>query len=580
MNAKFIANILDEIALTLELKGANPFQIRSFQNAARTLETLSQPLESFISSLVEKKAKGFGPELSKTVIEIYETGGSEVLKELKASFPETLFDLFRISGLGPKKIKRLYDELNISSLDQLSNACEKGEIAELKGFGAKSQDKMIENIKQVRYYLRFLRLDLAIIEADLIISKLNDSGLFSNLEISGQLKRHCEIIETLVFVGSATNKKKAFETFTSLTNCKEVIEQTETFVKIKLKSGPKAILYILPTSHFYAGLVLLTGSPAFAKNLEKIAKDNDYSLNSSLLFQNEATDNHLLGLSSENEIFNKLKLHPIPSELQENPEIIVKADLGSNEESPFLNLLEQKDVKGVLHVHSTYSDGVDSLKTLALAAKDLGYQYLGITDHSQSAAYANGMLPDRIKKQHDEIDLLNEKLFPFVIFKGIESDILVNGELDYNDKILSTFDFVIASVHSRFSLSEQEMTDRIINAIKNPFTTILGHPTGRLLLEREPYKVDMESVINAAANSRVAIEINADPHRLDLDWRLLQKAKSLGITIPICPDAHSVKGLANIKYGVFMARKGMLNKSDILNCKTAEELKSYFQSNK
>lgn len=571
-----ISQSLSEIATLLELKGENAFKVRAYQNAAHMLETLEIPLSQFVIDAQAGEIKGIGEALQEKIAILYNTGSLPYLQELRDEFPPGLLDLFQVPGLGGKKIKALYDALHVSSIANLKVACEQGKLSGLKGFGEKTEQNILAGINRLSTYAGKVLYPDAYREAQAIRELLLQSGLVLQLEIAGSLRRKKEVVGDIDLLVTSKKPKEVMKLFVSLPQVASLVAHGETKSSVVLKSGMNADLRVVSEQEFPAALLYFTGSKEHNTLVRGIAKDKGYKLNEYGLFQGERA----LKINSETDIYNELGLCFIPPEAREAQgelESAAKA-FSSNQNLP--SFVEDHDLVGVLHAHTTYSDGKNTLRDLAQAVLGMGFQYLGVSDHSQSAAYAGGLKLDVIKRQHDEINLLNEELKPFHIFKGIESDILADGALDYNDNVLETFDFVIASIHSRFGMTEQEMTKRIIRAVSHPATTILGHPTGRLLLERDGYSVDILAVLDACHKHGVAVELNANPLRLDLDWRYLKQAKELGIAIPINPDAHSIDQVAHMSVGVGIARKGWLEKKNVLNTYTTAQLKQYFLDRK
>lgn len=576
MTSSEISQSLQEIATLLELKGENAFKVRAYQNAARLLETLEIPLSQFVADAQAGKIKGIGEALQEKIATLYHTGSLPYLQELRDEFPPGLLELFQVPGLGGKKIKMLYDSLHISSISDLKEACEQGKLSGLKGFGEKTEQNILAGIHRLSTYAgKFLYPD-AYLEAQAIGEILQQSGLVLQLEIAGSLRRKKEIVGDIDLLVTSKKPKEVMNLFVSLPQVASSVAHGETKSSVVLKSGINADLRVVSEQEFPAALLYFTGSKEHNTLVRGIAKNKGYKLNEYGLFRGE----HALKMNSETEIYEELGLCFIPPEVRETQGELEFAEKAFSHNQNFPTFVQDSDLVGVLHTHTTYSDGKNTLRDLAQAVRAMGYQYLGVSDHSQSAAYAGGLKIDAIKRQHEEIDLLNEQLKPFYIFKGIESDILAEGALDYKDNVLETFDFVIASIHSSFSMTEQEMTKRIIRAVSHPATTILGHPTGRLLLERDGYAVDIPAVLDACHEHGVAVELNANPLRLDLDWRYLKRAKELGIAIPINPDAHSIDQVAHMSVGVGIARKGWLEKKNVLNTYTTAQLKQYFLDRK
>ncbi|MFN8390041.1 MAG: DNA polymerase/3'-5' exonuclease PolX [Bdellovibrionota bacterium] len=573
MNPKEIAEAITEIAALLELKGENTFRVRAFENAARMLSTLERPLGEFVEDCRAGKVKGIGPQLSEAIEKFYERGHYPMLEELRAEFPEGLLSLLHLQGLGPKKVKVLYETLKVSTIDALELACRAGTVASLKGFGEKTQTKILAAIEHHRTYASQSLYPDALEHAQGLRAYLSDSGLCTAVEIAGSLRRAAPVVKDVDLLAATDEPSKVADHFLAYPLIAGVTGQGETKTSVLLTSGIAVDLRIVTPQQFPTAFQHFTGSKDHNTELRAIAKSKGLKLNEYGLFSGETPT----PITAEADIYAALGLAFVPPECRENVgEIQFASSLGPT--GAFPEIIQSSDLKGILHAHSTYSDGKNTLEEMAVAVRDRGYEYFGISDHSQSAVYAGGLKLADIECQHEEIDRLNDKLKPFRIFKGIEADILNDGALDYPDAVLDRFDFVIVSIHSRFAMSEQEMTARIVRALEHPRTTILAHPTGRLLLQREPYAVDIPAVLEAAAKNRVAVEINANPKRLDLEWHHLRRAKALGIPIAICPDAHSISGIDKVKYGVNIARKGWLTKSDILNTRGREEIAQYFSS--
>ena len=574
MQATSIAEALEEFAFLLELKGDNPFKIRAYQRASQHLKSYEHDLEQFLAEARAGKHKGIGEALVEKIASLYDTGSHPALELLRKEFPSGLFDLLAIPGLGPKKVRVLYKELKIASLEELKHACNENRIAQLKGFGKKSQFAILSSIDKYLSNQKEMLISRGLSLANRLVSHLRDTGLCHRVELSGALRRASERVKQLDLIALTHQAEKVISAFVSLPDIHSVIKRDKLSAAVLLTQGIPATLQIASFHNFGAIMLKTTGNAGHWSMLCELATEKGIALSPAQIADGVDT------FASEKSLYNSLGLCFIPPEIRENSGEIEAAAALFVENEDFPQFVSSTDIRGILHVHSTYSDGVCSLKELAYAVREMGYAYLGIADHSRSAVYAGGLSEDAVKKQHDEIDELNETLAPFRLFKGIESEILVDGSLDYSETVLERFDFVIASVHSSFHLSEAEMTKRIIHAIENPFTTILGHPTGRLLCKREAYAVNLDKILEAAAKCGIAIELNANPRRLDLDWRHLRPAVDLGITIPICPDAHSIEAISDIQYGLAIARKGWLEPKNVLNCWALERAVSFFASRK
>ncbi len=570
MNKKEVAKILEEIGTILDLKGENPFKVRAYYNGARIVETLDKDLADLVKTREIAGIKGIGKALVEKISTLVNEGSLPFYDELKSSIPEGLLQMLKIPGLGVKKVKVIFDKLGIISIGELEYACRENRLRDLQGFGQKSQDKVLKSIElQKKYSERFL-VPVAEDEARQVIDYLKKNRKIIRVEIAGSLRRKMETIKDLDIIASCDegNGEDIMQFFVSYDQSIRIISQGVTKSAIILDSGITAELRLVNDSEYPFLLQHATGSKEHNTQMRRLAKEHNYKMNEYGLF----SDDKLIVCKDEYEIYTNLGLQIIPPELREG--------MGEIESAKVKYLPEVYDGNpfyGLFHVHTTYSDGANSLKEIADACQSMGLEYVGICDHSKSAFYANGLSEERVKEQQTEIDQLNARYNEFKIFKGIEADILQDGSLDYEDDVLATFDFVIASVHSNFNLSEEAMTERICRALQNPYVTMLGHPTGRLLLAREPYKVDMEKVIDVAGNERKIIEINANPFRLDLDWRWGKLARSKGIKTAINPDAHSVEGLKDYHYGIGIARKGGFSKKEIINTFTMNEMEAYFK---
>ena len=474
--------------------------------------------------------------------------------------------MLRIPGLGPKKIKALMEELKIHSVGELEYACHENRLLDLPGFGAKTQENILKGIKGLTAYAgRYLAVSVQR-EADEIVHALREAEGAVRVSVAGSLRRHKGVVKDMDLVASG-DPDALMDAVADHPLVEEVTARGDTKLTAHLNSGVNLDLRVVPDDSFPYALQHFTGSKDHNIELRGRAVSMELKSNEYGLFKGKKN----IPCKDEEDIYEKLGLTYIPPELRE---AMGEIDAAQKEELP--ELVEPEDIRGALHVHTIASDGSSTLEEMVETARNLGLSYIGITEHSQSAAYARGLEPDRVKKEFERIDRLNGELEGFTVLKGIEADILQDGSLDYPDEILASFDFVMGSVHSNFTMPEDRMTDRICKALRNPYLDILGHPTGRLLLTREPYAVNMEKVLQCAADNGKDVELNAHPYRLDLDWRLMPQAKALGIKIAICPDAHDTKDLLYTLTGVNTARKGWLTNDDVLNTMTAEELKAYF----
>ncbi|MCZ6766878.1 MAG: DNA polymerase/3'-5' exonuclease PolX [bacterium] len=560
---------LENMGRILEIVGANPFKIRALFNAAHELEAISGNLEQMVETGELLDVQGIGKSIFGYIKEMIQRGTFEEYERLKEDVPPGLLQVMRIPGMGPKKVKAVYEELNVKSVDDLEKVAKAGRIAELEGFGEKSQGKILKGIDSYRRYSKRHLLSTGIKAAQSVSDAVASHPDVLRFLLGGSIRRHKETIKDIDILASAKKSNGIMELFTTLPEVESVIAHGDTKSSVTLKSGINADLRVVSDAEFPFAALYFTGSKSHNTDMRARAKKMGYKLNEYGLFRDEKST----PCKDEAAVFKKLGLDYIPPELRES-----MGEIEAAEHHALPKLISEEDVKGILHVHTTYSDGGATVEEMAKGAKKLGFEYLGITDHSKSAAYAGGLSVEKVKAQAEEIAALNKSMTGFRIFHGIESDILADGSLDYDDDTLRTFDFVVASVHSIFNLSEAEMTDRIIRAIENPHTTILGHPTGRLLLQREGYRLNLNAVIDACAERGVAIEINAHPSRLDIDWRFARVARYKGAKILIGPDAHSVKGMAHYRYGVGVTRKGWLTADDVINTFDTKQMEAFFGS--
>lgn len=566
----------------MRLAGKNEFRAIAFDRASRTIENLQKPITEFIDNRSLTDLKGIGKAISEDIYAYVDTGEIPVLEELKKEVPKGLVQWLNISGLGPKNIAKIHQALKISTVEELKEKCKDGSVAELPGLGKKSAEKILRSIEWMEQYAERCLLNEAEDVADPMLSYLKELDGVQEISIAGSLRRRKETIGDIdILIGANLDvAPDLFEAFTHHPKVTEVLGKGETKSSVRTEEGRQVDLRIVKPEQFPAALMYFTGSKEHNVVMRQRARERGMALNEYGLFKLDKKGNtdfdQPVAYSSEADIFKKLDLYFIPPELRED-----MGEFEYFEKYEEAHLLKLKDIQGVIHAHSTYSDGKYSIREMAEACMEKGYKYLGISDHSKTAAYANGLTVKRLKQQWDEIDELNEAFKnsgkEFHILKGIESDILADGSLDYTDEILSQFDFVIASVHFSLEMDHKKMMKRIKKAIANPYTCILGHPTGRLLLKRESGNIDMNEIVEYAAEHNVAIEINANPHRLDLDWRLGNKAREVGLMSSINPDAHSIEGIDDIKYGVYIARKARFSKDMILNAKPLDELIKWFK---
>jgi DNA polymerase (family 10) len=574
INKSLIIQALEEMAILMELKGVNPFKARAFSNASRILQGYTGNFDQLVREKNITDIKGIGQGIASFITEIATTGLSEELTQLKNEIPAGVLEMLKIPGLGPKKAKTLWENLNIKSIGELEYACLENRLIDLSGFGIKSQEKIQKGIEQVKKYSNLHLISHIRIEADKLYQSLKNFPGVHRCELAGSLRRWKETAKDIDIVISIkpNDRDKIIQFFVTHPEIETITGKGQTKCNGTLKSGINVDLRLVSDAEFPYALHYFTGSKEHNVALREVAKKLDLKINEYGLF--DVADKNI-DCEDESEIFMQLGLSYIAPEMRENYGELEAAGINA-----LPDLVSMKDIRGVIHVHSTHSDGLNTLEELAGTAQNLGYEYLVISDHSKSAIYANGLTEERIIKQFEEIDTLNKSLKNFKIFKSIECDILMDGNLDYSDDILQLFDLVIISIHSRFQMTESQATERMLKAMENPYVTIIGHPTGRLLLAREGYPIDMNTIIDAAAARQISVELNANPHRLDIDWRLLKHAKEKGVKISINPDAHRIEGFNDIQYGIGIARKGWLSPVDVLNTHTAQQFQKFIDTRK
>ncbi len=578
-----VAKKLEEIGTLMRLAGENEFRARAFDNAARTIESLDGDINTYIDNKNLTDIKGIGKSIAEDIYNFAEKGSIPVLDDLHNRVPKELIKWLDISGMGPKKIYKIHKELDITTIDELKEKVKDGSVAKLSGLGEKSAEKIMKSIEWMEKFSERCLINEAIEIADPMYDFMKKQKGVESIDIAGSLRRRLETIGDIDLLVGATSEHVSdlFDAFTGHELVTEILGRGETKSSIRTESGRQVDLRVVKPEQFPAALMYFTGSKEHNVVMRQRARERGMSLNEYGLFKlsdkGETDFDQPVSYSSEEDIYKKLDLHFVPPELRED-----MGEFDFFEKNEKANLLEQNQLRGILHAHSTWSDGKYSIQEMADACIERGYEYLGLTDHSKTAAYAGGLSIDDLKRQWEEVDTLNEEYAKgdksFRILKGIESDILSDGSLDYPDEVLEQFDLVIASVHASLDMPREKMMDRFRNAIKNPYTRIVGHPTTRLLLKRSASDMDMNELIELAAEHNTAIEINANPHRLDLDWRHGRKAKDVGLMSAICPDAHTVDGLDDVRYGVYIARKAWFGPNRILNTKSADELLSWLNA--
>jgi DNA polymerase (family X) len=563
-----IANMLNTIAVFLEIKGGDPYEIQSYVKASQAVEKMKKPVSLLLQEGCLQCVEGIDDEFEKTIAEFVSTGEVAYLKNLRQLFPATLPDLLKVDGIGPKSVKILYETLNIASLDGLYRACLENKVAQIPGFSIIWEHKILESLEFLKQQQEYFRLNNGWHVGAALRARILENTPASAVEVAGSLRRFNEIVRDVTIVAACGDAVPVMKCFLRAPESEGIVAVGRFKSTITAKDGIPVHLHVVPPGQFPFALLFLTGSKEHTNQLCKHAASLKLNLTDKGLSRQDGT---LVICNDEKAIYAALNLpYPAP-EIREG---IFEFD--SDLPSPLVN---RSDLAGLVHCHSTWSDGKNSLAEMAHETRQLGYTYLVATDHSQSSAYVHGLTPERIEQQHAEINEINDlDLSGFRIVKGIECDILPEGSLDYDPDILRSFEFIIASVHSCFDMTKDEATTRIIRAIENPFTSAIGHLTGRLLLTRRGYEMDVEKVVDAAVANGVAFEINANPRRLDMDWRHLHEAADKGAHFVIGPDAHRLAGLYNVHYGVGIARKGALTPEHILNCLPVEEFVQWRKS--
>jgi len=588
MTKSQIADVLQEIATLLELKDENPFKIRAYANAARSLETFGGNLADLQDEEALAKIPGIGKAIAAKVKELAATGSLKYLEELRAEFPAAILDLFSISGLGAKKIKALYEQLHISSVEQLREACESGRVARLPGFGETTQAKISTAIEQRAKHSGYFQFGQIAAGAESLRRDLAARPDVLQVDVAGSYRRRREIVRDVDLVVATKKPAAITEFFVKHALVESIIAQGPTKTSVRLRSGIQCDLRVVSSAEYPFALNYFTGSKEHNIEMRSRALQRGLTLNEYRLAclppdpkakkgragrRVRKSTTKIPTVREEADLYRALGLDFVPPELREN---CGEFEAAENHSLP--RLLEQDNLRGTFHCHTVASDGHNTLEEMAAAAQELGMEYLGIAEHSKSSIQAHGIDAAKLRSQIGAIRKLNKTFDGFRVFAGVECDILRDGKLDFEDEILAELDFAVASIHSVFNLSEAEMTKRIIRAMENPFITILGHPTGRLLLKRDPYLVDVPAVLEAAAATGTWIELNSATKRLDLDWRWWPLAKQKGVKCVINPDAHRTERLQDLWFGVGIARKGWLTKSDVMNCLPLGKIESELQA--
>jgi DNA polymerase (family 10) len=553
MNNYEIADYFSLLSKLMDIHGENSFKSKSYSIAAYNIEKLPREITDMDDAELFSQ-KGIGDSTGKKIREIQNTGKLDALEAILVKTPAGILEMLNVKGLGPKKIALIWNEMSIESIGELEYACNENRLAAVKGFGAKTQDSILQSIAYIRQNQGFHLWASVDAIGKHLVEQLQKSFPESKFALTGDIRRQSDTLEFVEIV-TDLDINTLQQQFQPIPNTVVETEPNNRLL-VRMVQQPAVRFHTCGKNDFYTTLFNTSGSDEF---------------------MNAFLDKYTVpeNAASEEDIFTHNKLAYIQPALREAEAVLTLAA-----ENKLRELIQPKDIKGIIHSHSTWSDGTETIELMAKAALDKGFEYLVISDHSQAAYYANGLTPERIAMQHLEIDAINAKLYPnFKVFKSIEADILGDGRLDYNESVLNTFDIVIASVHSNLKMSLEKAMDRVMAAIRNPFTTILGHPTGRLLLSREGYPLDHKQVIDACVEHNVVIEINAHPRRLDLDWRWIEYAIEKGVMLSVDPDAHSVAGFNDIYYGVMSAQKGGLTAANNLSSLTLKEFEAFVERN-
>jgi DNA polymerase (family 10) len=570
MDPRRVTIILDEMATLLDLVGANPFKVRAFANGARALEALDEELDVLVAEARLTDVPGIGKTIAEAITSLATTGTYADYDELRASVPIGIDDMLRVPGLGPKRVRTLWKERDIASLDALERAAREGELRALPGFGKRTEEKILEGIEAHRRFAgRFLSADAGRV-ADRFVTLLSAQPHVEIVSIAGSLRRRLETVHDVDLLAAVAprHRDEVMDAFVRSDGVLRPLGRGPTKSSVLTVEGMQVDLRAVARVEYPFALHHFTGSKEHNTALRGRAKARGLKMSEWGVFRGERR----LRAKDESDVFGLLDLPWIAPELRENQGEIEAAEAG---ELP--HLVETSDLRAVLHVHTTASDGRDSLRDMVTAAKKRGYRAIGISDHSVSAVHANGLDAERVLSQRAEVDSLRGQISGITIFHGIESDIREDGSLDYDDDVLASFDFVIASIHSSAGRDRTALTERIRTALRHPAVSILGHPTGRTLLAREGYDLDLDAIAVEAAHRHVALEINSTPKRLDLDWRLCRRARTHGVLFAIGADAHAIEGLDNVEGGVGMARKAWLTSEDVLNCRSVPQLRAFFR---
>ena len=573
-----VARALREIGHLLEIQGENPFKVRAYETGARAVEDLSEDLGALVASGRLTEIPGIGEALAKKIAALHATGHVALLDRLRAELPPGILRLLEVPDLGPRKIAALRAALGVGSLEELEAACAAGRVRSVKGFGERSERKILEGIRRLRARETRTPLGEALEVGEEILAHLRASPAALRADLAGSARRFRETVGDLDLVAATRDPAALAERFLSFPAIAEVIGRGDTKVSVRLSRGLQVDLRMVPPEDYATLLHHLTGSKAHHVKLRGLAREHGFTLSEWGLFRlpaggsgpadSEPDPGDKVPVREEEDLYRTLGMQPVPPELREDAGEVEAALAGQIPE----DLVRIEDVRGMVHCHTRWSDGRATVEEMARAAEAMGMEYLTITDHSRVAAYAGGLDADRLRRQWEEIDRVQERV-KVRLLRGTEADILEDGALDVPDDVLERLDVVIASIHSRLTMSEAEMTRRIARAMRLPVFKILGHATGRLLGERDAYPVRIEEVLDAVAGSRAAVEVNGDPQRMDLEPRSIRLARQRGIRFALSTDAHSAAGLRNLRFAVGTARRGWMRRGEVLNALPVEEFR-------
>ena len=568
LDKKQVARALGELGDILEIAAVNPFRVRAFQNGSRALDSWQGNLEALVADGEVTSIRGIGKGLASIIEDLVRAGESEEAAEIRGLVPESLLELLQIPGVGPKKVRAIHENLGILTIAELEIACTEGKIRQLAGFGERTEHVIIKGINNLRRFAGRNLVPEARRVAQRFLESVQRAEGIDRVEIAGSLRRSLETIGDIDILASGDDPAAVSGAFLATEGIREVEVKGDSKTRVLSEEGIGVDLRIVTPDQFAPALHHFTGSREHNTRIRQRAGEKSWKLNEYGLW--DGGDN-ALETPDEESIFEHLELAWIPPEMREDLGEVERAEMLFEAGEEWPDLVEFEQIQGTLHCHSTWSDGKASLREMVQSACDRRWKYYGTADHSRTASYANGLSIARLREQRLEIDQLRQEFPDLTILHGIESDILADGALDYPDDVLAELDYVVASVHSSFSMARGQQTDRIERALRNPYTTVWGHPTGRLLLRRDGYQLDMEYLLRVAAEEGVIVELNANPHRLDVDWRWGIKLQELGIDIGIHPDAHSVAGLDDIEHGVGIARKMGLSAHQVTNTWDREE---------